>query len=162
MVLQQDTAFLLQRDLDHAGEHAEHAGEQHPQVYLAVHDLDRRVYGLAHRGDVEVELVTGPARLNLRAAGDMLLKLMNIVRDAPPRLVLAEVVGKVDIDGLSHCCDVGRRSALFKLRQGSMVGVMKWIVALLAGLFATAVVAQPAPPQPATAQPAVPWDPVAP
>lgn len=39
---------------------------------------------------------------------------------------------------------------------------MRWIAALLAALFATATVAQPAPPQPATAEPGAPWDPVGP
>ena len=49
---------------------------------------------------VEVELVAGPARLDLRAARNMLLELVDVVGDPAPRLVLAEVVGKVDFDGL--------------------------------------------------------------
>ena len=57
----------------------------------------------AHRRDVEVELVAAPARLHLRAAGNMLLELVDVVGDAAPRLVLAEVVGQVDVDGLGHC-----------------------------------------------------------
>jgi hypothetical protein len=47
-----------------------------------------------------------------------------------------------------------------------MVRGMKWIVALLAALFATAAVAQPAPPEPNIGQPAAvpaaPWDPIGP
>ena len=43
-----------------------------------------------------------------------------------------------------------------------MVRVMKWIVALLAALFATAALAQPAPVHPATVEPFAPWDPVGP
>ena len=58
---------------------------------------------LAHRRDVEVELVAGPAGLHLRAAGNMLLQLVDVVGDPAPRLVLAEVVGQVDVDGLCHC-----------------------------------------------------------
>src|SRR5258708_6024700 len=90
-------------------------------MYLGFHHVDGRGDLLAHRRDVEVELVSGPSRLHLRPAGDMLLKLVDVVGDAPPRLVLAEVVGQVDVDGLSHNCDVARRSALFKLACRSMI-----------------------------------------
>src|SRR5258708_39026429 len=90
-------------------------------MYLGFHHVDGGGDLLAHRRDVEVELVTGPARLHLRPAGDMLLKLVDVVGDAPPRLVLAEVVGQGDVDGLSHNCDVARRSALFKLACRSMI-----------------------------------------
>ena len=114
MILEQDAALLLQRGVDEAAEHAEHPGEQHAEVHLGLHDIDRGVHRLAHRRDVEVELVAGPARLDLRAAGDVLLELVDVVGDPTPRLVLAETVGQVDVDGLGHKCDVARRSALFK------------------------------------------------
>src|SRR6476659_10336686 len=85
------------------------------------HDVDRRPYRLAHGGDVKIKLIPRPSRLDLRAAGDKLLELMDIVGDPAPRLVLAEVVREVDVDGLSHSCDVARRSALFKPSHWSMV-----------------------------------------
>ena len=100
MILEQDVAFFLQRALDHAGEHAEHARQEHAQVDVRFHHVDRRHDRLAHRRDVEVELIPGPARLNLRAARNMLLELVDVVGDPAPRLVLAEVVREVDVDGL--------------------------------------------------------------
>jgi hypothetical protein len=51
----------------------------------------------------------------------MLLQLVDIVGDASPRLVLAEAVGEIDVDGLSHFCDVASRSALFKARWRSII-----------------------------------------
>jgi hypothetical protein len=51
----------------------------------------------------------------------MLLELVNVVGNAAPRFVLAEAVGKVDVDGLSHFCDVGRCSALFNPRGWSII-----------------------------------------
>src|SRR4051794_8798526 len=128
-------------------------------MYLAVEDVDRRVYGLTHRRDVEVELVAAPARLHLGAAGDVLLKLVDIVGDSAARFFLAEIVGQVDVDGLTHMCDVARRLALFKHRHGSMFALMKLTAAPLA-LIASAATAQPLQPQPTapspplTAQPA--------
>jgi hypothetical protein len=32
----------------------------------------------------------------------MLLELVDVIRDPPPRLVLAELVREIDFDGLSH------------------------------------------------------------
>ena len=55
----------------------------------------------------------------------MLLELVEIVGDPAPRLVLAEIVREIDFDGLSHGCDVARRSALFKARHRSMILLMK-------------------------------------
>src|SRR4051794_18964365 len=72
MILQQHAALPLQRGLDDAGEHAEHARQEDLEVDLVLHDVDRRRHRLPHRGDVEVELVAGPARLHLRAARNML------------------------------------------------------------------------------------------
>src|SRR3954454_17059289 len=91
----------------------------------------------------------------------MLLELVDIVGDARPRLVLAEVVRQIDVDGLSHSCDVGQCSALFKHQHKSMILMMKWIAATIAALFATAAVGQPVQPTLAVVQPA-PWDPVRP
>src|SRR5579872_6888049 len=51
----------------------------------------------------------------------MLLKLVDVVGNSAPRLVLAEVVGQINVDGLSHSCDVGGYSALFKLEWPSML-----------------------------------------
>jgi hypothetical protein len=51
----------------------------------------------------------------------MLLQLVRVVGDAAPRFFLAELVGKVDFDGLCHGGDVGRCSALFKLREQTIV-----------------------------------------
>ena len=63
-------------------------------------DVNRRIDRIAERLDAEVKLVTGPAGFDLSTAGDMLLKLMDVVRDPPTGLVLAEVVREVDFDGL--------------------------------------------------------------
>ena len=43
-----------------------------------------------------------PAHLDsdLRAAGDVLLELVDVVGDAAPRLVPAELMRKIDVDGL--------------------------------------------------------------
>src|SRR6185369_779680 len=72
--------------------------------------------------NAQVELVAGPVGFDPGPARNMLLQLVDVVRDSAPRLFAPEPVGKVDFDGLTHPCDVGRCSALFKLRQGSMVG----------------------------------------
>ena len=48
----------------------------------------------------EVELVAGPAGFDACAAGNVLLEPVDIVGDASPRLVLAELVGQVDFDGM--------------------------------------------------------------
>src|SRR5690349_12751167 len=101
---------------------------------LGVHHVDARVDGLSHRRDLEVELVTRPSRLHLRAPGDMLLELVDVVGDAPASLVLAEVVGKIDVDGLSHMCDVRGRSVLFKHPHKSMILMMKWTAVPIAAL----------------------------
>ena len=102
-------------------EHAEHRREQDLETDLVVHHVDGRGDRLAHGGDVEVELVAGPAALHLRSAGDVLLELVDVVGDAASRLVLAEIVGQIDFDGLSHGRDVAWRSALFKLRHRSII-----------------------------------------
>ena len=68
MVLKQDVALLLQRALDEAGEHPEHSRQQHPDVDLGVHHVDRRVGRFADGRDLQIELVPGPAGLNLGAA----------------------------------------------------------------------------------------------
>ena len=99
---------------------------------------------------------------HLRTAGNVLLELVNILGDAPPRLVLAEAVGQVDVDGLGHGCDVEERSALFKLRRESIIAVMRALffgVSLVAAPAAAQTVA-PAPIAP-VAQPEV-WDPASP
>ena len=81
----------------------------------------RRADVLPPRADLEIQLVPDPARRHLRAAWDLVFELVDVVGDAPASLVLAEVVGQVDVDGLSHKCDVGGRSALFKQSHGSMI-----------------------------------------
>ena len=121
MILEQYAALLLERGLNDAREHAEHAGEQHLQVNLGFHDVDGRRDVLPHGGNLEIELVASPAGLNVSAARNMLLELVEIVGDAPPGFVLAEVVRQVDIDGLSHICDVARRSPLFKAYPPSII-----------------------------------------
>src|SRR5439155_14096421 len=95
VVLEQDAALFLQRALDDAREHAEHRREQDLQVNLGLLDVDRRFDAVAERPDREVELVAGPAGFDLRAARDMLVELMDIVGDPPPRLVFAEAVREV-------------------------------------------------------------------
>ena len=165
MILEQHLALPLERGVDHPGEHAEHGRKEHLQVDLGVLDIDGSGNRLPHGGDVEVELVAGPAGVDLRTPGNLVLELVHVVGDPAPRLVLAEVVRKIDFDGLSHCCDVGGRSALFKLPHESMVSVMKLVLASLLFLASAASaqpVAAPAQPQPAQ-QPAIatPWDPAA-
>ena len=100
MILEQDAALLLQRRLDDAGEHAEHARKKDLQPDLAGLDVDRGGDLLSHRLYVEIQLVARPARLDLSASGNMLLKLVDVVRDAPPGLVFPETVRKVDFDRL--------------------------------------------------------------
>jgi hypothetical protein len=162
MILEQDVALGLQRTLDHPGKHAKHPRKKHAHVNLIVEDVDGAGNRLAHRGNVEVELIAGPPGLDLSTAGDLLLELVYVVGDPPPRLVLAEVVGDIDVDGLSHSCDVARRSALFKPRHESIIAAMRWLLTLLAFLAAPAL-AQ-APPTPSPPQPAmvVPGDPASP
>ncbi len=74
--------------------------KKHTQVHLRVLHVDRRGDRLSHRLDVEVELVAGPPALHVRTTGDVLRKLVDVVGDAAPRLVLAEVMRKIDVDGL--------------------------------------------------------------
>src|SRR5947209_5529682 len=79
MILEQDPALLLQRDLDRRGEHAEHAGQKHFQVHLGLFHIDRRLDRIAQRLDAEVELIARPSRLYLGAAGNMLFELVDVV-----------------------------------------------------------------------------------
>ena len=72
------------------------------QVHLGLLDVDRRIDRLAHRRDVEVELIAAPPGLHLRAAGNVVGQLVDVVGDAAPGLVLAELVRQVDFDGLCH------------------------------------------------------------
>ena len=70
---------------------------------------------------------------------------MDVVGDAPPRLVLAEVVGEVDVDGSSHICDVARRSALFKRRRATMVRAMRALFLLCSGCRPAPAARRPGP-----------------
>ena len=63
-------------------------------------DLGRDL--LAHRADVEVEPVAGPARADLGAARYMVGQLADVALDPAPRLLGAEFVGKVDGQGIAH------------------------------------------------------------
>ena len=164
MILEQDVTLALQRTLNQAAEHAEHSRQKDFQMDLCLHHVDRRADVLAHRTDVEIELVAYPPRLHLSAARNVLTELVDVVGDAAASLVLAKVMRQVDVDGLSHNCDIGPRSALFKQSHGSMIQSMKMkFVPLL--LIAGAATAQPAqsvvPPSQAAPATAV-WDPVAP
>src|SRR5690348_15350333 len=162
MILEQHVALLLQRRLDHSREHAEHRRQQDPEADLVVHHVDGGGDRLAHRGDVEVELVAGPAGLHLSAAGDLLFELVNIVGDPAPGLVLAEAVREIHFDGLTHSWDVARGSALFKLPHASIILAMK-ILALPLLLAGSLAAAQPTPVSPPTPPPAAaPWNPAAP
>src|SRR6188472_3981542 len=90
----------------------------------------------------------------------MLLQLVDVVGDPAPRLLTPKLVREIDFDGLTHCCDVARGSALFKARHGSMIRLMKLLLLLAAAAMAQPVaVAPPAVQPPAT--PAV-WNPAAP
>ena len=164
MVFEKRAAFPLQRCLNRAGEHPEHRRQEHFQARLVIHNVDRGCNGLPHRGDVQIQLVAGPTAVNLRTARNMLLQLVNVVSDPPASLVLAEAVGDVDFDGLSHRCDVARRSALFKFTHRSMIQLMK-LFALPVLLLAGAAASQPAQ-VPLPVPQAVPmgsvWDPVGP
>ena len=147
------------------GEHAEHRRAGAPSG--APWSPGRRSVAFtdcAHRRDVEVELVAGPARLHLRAAREYapasLWMLLAIRRRASS---LPRLWGRSTVDGLSHCCDVGRRSALFKLRRASMIRVMR-----VARFWPSPLLAAPAAAQPAAAaatdrrlpSAAAAWDPV--
>ena len=164
MILEKSAALLLKRGLHEAAEHSEHAWKKNPKMHLRIHDVDGRVHRFSHRCNGEIELVPDPARLNRCAPGDMLSKLMHILGDAAPSFVLAEVVGQVDVDGLTHKCDIGGRSALFKQSHGSMIPLMKLILVPLM-LTATAAAAQTppvTPPAPQQPQAGAMWDPAAP
>ena len=100
MVLEQEVALLLQHRLDRPGEHPQHAREQNPQSDPAFLDVDGGGNRVSERAHVEVELVSGPARLDLGPARDVAFELVDVVGDAAPRLVLAEAVGEIDVDGL--------------------------------------------------------------
>src|SRR5215208_6107576 len=100
MILEQQIALLLQRNLNRSGKHAEQTGEQDLHSDLCFLDVDRRLDRIPERMDAEVELVAGPAGFDLSSAGNVLLEAVDVVRDPPPRLVLAEVVREVDFDGL--------------------------------------------------------------
>lgn len=165
MVLEERAALLLKRGLNKAAEHAKHAGKKDSKVNLGVHDVDGRIHRLSHRCDVEIELVAGPARLDRRAARDVLLELVKIVGDAAPGFILTEIVRQVDVDGLTHIYDIGRRSALFKQSCRSMIWLMKPILAPLMMMIASSAVAQtPLAQAPATQPPAgtATWEPAAP
>jgi len=100
MILEQDAAAGLQRRLQGAGKHAEQSGQKHRQMDLAFLNVDGRLDGIAHRRHAHVELVAGPAALDMTAARNVLGKAMDVVGDPAARLVLAEVVRQVDFDGL--------------------------------------------------------------
>jgi len=165
VVLEQDITLFLQRSLDRAGEHAEHAGQEHAQVNIGFGNVDGRVDRLAHRLDLEIELVAGPSRLDLRAARNVLLELMDVVGDPPPRLVLAEVVREIDVDRLRHGCDSGRAFSAFQAATPGYGEPMRKLLAALIFLTvpAAAQVPLPAPaPMGTPAAPPVPYDPAAP
>lgn len=145
VVLKKDASLPLKGALDNPREHAEQRRKQDLEMHLVFKDVDRRGHRLPHCRNVEIELIAGPAGLHLRAARNMLLELVEIVGDPAPRLVFAKLVRKIDFDGLSHSCDVARRSALFKLQHRSMISLMKFI-ALPFLMIAAAAPAQPAAP----------------
>src|SRR5947208_2286724 len=160
MILKQNVALLLQRTLDQTREHTQHAGQHHADMDLGVHHVDRRIHRFAHGGDLKVELVAGPAGLNLRPARNMVGELVHVVSDAAAGFVLAEAVGQVDVDGLTHICDVGPCSALFKPCGSPMLLTMRSLASLLM------VIAMPAEAQtvpvttaPVPAQPPALWNP---
>ena len=100
MILQQQVALLLQRDLDRTREHAKQAGKEDLHMDLRFLDVDRRLDGIAKRMDAEIELIASPAGFDLRAARNVLLQPVDVVGDPPAGLVLAEAVRQVDFDGL--------------------------------------------------------------
>jgi hypothetical protein len=83
-------------------------------------------------------------------------ELVDIVGDAPPRFVLAQLVRQLDFDGAFHDCDCGRAGSAF---QASAIGYsahMRFLLALFALVAASAVRAQapvvvPQPADPAAA-----------
>ena len=163
MILEKNLALLLKGGLHEARENTEHPRKQNLEVHRRVEDVDGRIYRFTHRCDLKGELIADPGRLHLSASRDMLLQLVNIVGDPAPRLVLAKIVGKIDVDGLSHICDVGGCSALFKLGWPAMTCMMRALAPLLL-LVAGPVETQTAP-APAVQPAAIPvaaWDPAAP
>lgn len=102
MVLEERSPRLLQGSMDEPGKHGEHRRKKNLQSNLGFLDVDRCSDRLTHGGDVEVELVTNPSRLNLGAAGDVFVKMVNVGGDTASRFLLSELVRKVDFDGLSH------------------------------------------------------------
>ena len=100
MILEQRSTLLLQSALDQAGEHAEHAGQKHPHPDFRVFDVDGGLDRFAQGLDAQVQLVAGPSGFDLGPARDVILQAVDIVGDAPPRLVLAEVVREIDFDWL--------------------------------------------------------------
>src|SRR6185503_19476979 len=51
----------------------------------------------------------------------MLVELVDIVGDAPPGLILAKPVRKVDVDRLAHLRGVVGAEALFKPQRGTII-----------------------------------------
>ena len=157
MVLEQYVAaFRLQRGGDRPGEHSEHPGQVEMAMHLVVEDGEIGEDRLAHRGDAELQRVALPMRLDIAAARDLLVKLVDIVADPFLGGVFAQFVRKVDVDRLAHSDGVAGAAALFKRPLGFMLFGMA-LVAALSLLLASGAQAQPEGPQPAES-----WNPAAP
>ena len=91
-------------------------------------------------------------------------ELVDVVGDAPPRLVLAEVVRQVDVDGLSHMLRCRPAFSAFQAaRSRSMIRMMRCCFVRLASLLPrAAAAAQPPAVRRLPVAAGAPWDPAAP
>ncbi len=146
LVLEQKVALALQRRLDRTGEHGEEAGQNDPAANQPFLDPDIGLDRLAERSDGKVELVTGPAMLDVGAARNVLGQAVDIGGDSTPGLVLAQAVRQIDLDRTVHAPCVAGAETLFKPPLATMVAAMPGLaLLLLAASAASAGSAQPAP-----------------
>ena len=126
MVLQQHAALLLQRRLERGPENMPSIpGRSTFRCTLVSWTSMVRIDRFAHRRDLEVELVAGPARLYARRAGDMVLQACGCCwrSGVGPRPCRGCAAGRCRwAKSLLRC---RRCSALFKLRCASMHHVMR-------------------------------------
>ena len=108
-------------------------GSMDPAADLGLLDIDLRRDRLAHRSDVEVELVARPVRLSTCAAPPgiwscSLWILLAMRRRASSRPSLC---GSSTSIGSLHCCDSGLAFSAFQAGRRSIMPAMRWTSTLL-------------------------------
>ncbi len=132
-------------------------------VNPVVVDGEIGIDGIAHCRDRKLEGVPFPTRGHITAAGKLIVKFVNVVAEAPLRLLFAKLVRDVDVDGLTHKYDVAHRWKLFKPLDESIIPHMPLLpLLLMLGPSPAAAQDSPAPAaQVAPAQQAPAFDPAA-